>query len=259
MGFILRAHHHYNRGYDRIATRLREDFAGSAAVACAWVAMDENHRALAVDNHGPTLRWAQRYAHRTLGKRAEDLHLVMSDVVDIAPPLVPRVDAVAALNFSALIYHDADDLKHYMQSARRNLRPGGVFVMDFFTGFKTGSTRTRITPDDPALPPFVYIWEQRALRPRSRRIDCRIAFEVGRGRGRRILRGFRYDWRLWSAEELVEAALGAGFDHADIWGKRYNAGLGFRSTRFGPLPRAGLGRLDPTGDNAVFYLVANRR
>ncbi len=128
VGFLLRAYHHYRRDFP---TTLKEDFAGGAAVAATFVALDENHRALAVDAHGPTLRWAQTRARRELGDRAIDLHLLCADVLAVA---TPKVDVIAALNFSTFIYHGRASLRRYFQHARRSLATGGVVVIDAYGG-----------------------------------------------------------------------------------------------------------------------------
>jgi len=237
--FLLRAYAHYARlrGQPHVcATRLREDFAGTAAVAATWVALHENHRALAVESDYRTLRWALRRTQRDLGPRAGDLHLLFADVMTIDPPVAPRVEIVAALNFSTFIYHDRATLRAYFQLARRNLFPGGILVLDAFGG--PGAQRQMIQrrrverleglqASKPQAPSpsssFTYLWEQRTFDAATNRIDCRIHFELP-GR-RKITNAFRYNWRLWSPVELCELLREAGFTQAQIWadvgGPRY--------------------------------------
>src|SRR5256885_11864685 len=80
--FALKAYRRH-RGRAVNPRLLKEDFAGSGAVAAAWVAIDPSHRALAVERHGPTLRWGERRAAKELGRRAEDVHFVEADVLDV--------------------------------------------------------------------------------------------------------------------------------------------------------------------------------
>ncbi len=199
-------------------TLLREDFAGTAAVAAAFVASDPDRQALAVDTHGPTTRWAQREAERQLGPRAIDLHLVHADVRGCHGP---RVEVVCALNFSCFIYHDRSALLAYLRHARRCLRPGGMLVMDLFGGPDSARTRTqrrRVVPDDLGLRAFEYTWEQRSFDAATGRLDCRIHFAGGRGASRWSRRdAFRYDWRRWTPEQWVEALDDAGFRRPSIW------------------------------------------
>jgi SAM-dependent methyltransferase len=203
----------------RPATRLREDFAGTAAVAAAWVAMHEEHRALAVEAHGPTARWAGKRAAAELGPRAGDLHLIEGDVRQIAPPDVPKVDVVAALNFSSFIYHDRASLGAYLAGARRCLRAGGIVALDAYGGpgaMRVGVQRRRvIPPTDEGIRPFDYEWDQRAYDAVTGRVDCRIHFRLAGGQRRED--AFRYDWRLWTLPELREAMLEAGYRRVDVW------------------------------------------
>ena len=46
--FLARVYAHYNRG--RAATLLKEDFAGGAALAMAWVGLSDDHQC---DGRGP--------------------------------------------------------------------------------------------------------------------------------------------------------------------------------------------------------------
>jgi hypothetical protein len=227
--FLHRAYRHYVKGAAPLL--LREDFAGTCAVASAWVAMDDEHQAMAVESHGPTARWAQRTAERELRGRADDLHMVQADVFDVDGP---KVDITCALNFSTFIYHDRASLKGYFKSARRGLRRDGLLVVDAYGGpgaMRVG-TQTRPvpvdTPDNPAhetdppLPGFTYHWEQRRFDPISHRTECRIHFDLPDGR--RLDSAFIYRWRLWSLPELTELMLEAGFSCAEVWCDRLENG-----------------------------------
>ncbi|MCX5662539.1 MAG: class I SAM-dependent methyltransferase [Planctomycetota bacterium] len=261
---LARIYAHHRRG--RWPTLLREDFAGTAAIASAFVAQHEDCRALAIDFHAPTCAWARRRADRVLGDRAGDLIALCEDVRSVVSP---RVDVVAALNFSSFIFHRRDDLRAYFRVARRALRPGGVLVLDAYGGpgaLRVGMQTRRVDPaalavagasgvaDDDALdahrPPFDYLWEQRRVDLLSARVDCRIHFRL-RG-GRMIRSAFHYEWRLWSLAELAEVMVEAGFAQARVW---CEGAAGGRATR-----RAGPGvyapvRSLPTREDFVAYVV----
>jgi len=214
--FLARVHRHHNpRGEP--ATRLKEDFAGSAVVASAWVMAGEDRRAIGVENHGATLRWASRRARREMGYRAEDLHFVEADVLAVERP---RVDVVAALNFSVFIYHDRASLVRYFAAARRSLRAGGVLAVDAYGGagaMRAGVQKRRVVPAaHERAAAFEYQWEQRSYDAATARVDCRIHFRVG---SRVVRNAFRYDWRLWTLPELCEAMRDAGFRKAEVWGE----------------------------------------
>ncbi|MFN3166277.1 MAG: hypothetical protein ACE37H_04350 [Phycisphaeraceae bacterium] len=188
---------------------LREDFAGTCAVAAAWCASAPARQAMAIELDEPTARWAdERFG-------GPDLHIVVGDVVAVDGP---AVDVTVSLNFSTLIYHDRPALIGYLCNARQGLDPGGLLIMDLFGGANADKPIVqgrRVDPDEAGLEPFDYLWDQRGVDPRTRRIDCRIHFVLGDGR--RIENAFMYDWRLWRPGELVEAALEAGFAQASLW------------------------------------------
>ena len=203
--FLQRVYRYHNGCWP---TRLREDFAGTCAVAIAWVAMDENHRALAVERHGPTARWAQRQIHRELGDRSEDLLLILDDVMQVRRP---KVDVVAGLNFSVFGYHHRTTLRQYLRQSRRALSQKGMLIIDVFGGPGATQTKTQTRRDHG----LTYQWEQYSFDPITHRIDCRMHFKL-RGEGLRH-NVFRYDWRLWSLPEICELMLEAGFTATEVW------------------------------------------
>lgn len=249
VAFIHRAYAHYRRGAE--PTRLREDFAGTCAVAAEWVVQDDNRRALAVEAHGPTARWAQRRVIEPLGGRAEDLLLFNKDVLDVAGP---KVDVVAALNFSILIYHDRAALLRYFRHARRSLRADGLFVVDIFGGpgaMRVGKQSRRITPPrDSGLRPYRYTWEQLAFDAVTNRIDCRIHFDYPGCAG--YAGAMCYDWRLWTLPELTGLLREAGFDWAEVWLDRDRPEHGGRDGRYHPVRRM------PAREDWVAYVLAGR-
>ncbi len=248
--FLQRAYAHYFP--DRWASRLREDFAGTSAVSAAWVALDDDHRALAVDKHGPTARWAQRFVKRSLGDRAEDVVTVEADVFDLG---APRCDIVAALNFSAFIFHQRSELRRYLTHARRCLDRRGLLVLDAFGGPGAMRVQTQERFIDPppheGVEPFRYQWEQRAFDPINQRIDCRIHFvpEVGRP----CRNAFRYDWRLWSLPELTELLHEAGFTAAEVWCDTYDPATRRSDGVYRPQ------RSSPARPDWVAYLIGVKR
>lgn len=245
--FMHRAYRHYNK-VD--ATLLREDFAGSCAVASAWVSMGPDHQAMAVENHGPTMRWAQRTAESELGQLAEDLHIVEADVLEVTGP---KVDITCALNFSTFIYHEREALKRYFQAARRGLKRDGILVIDAYGGpgaMRIGTQSREVPPDGENDPGFTYHWEQRRFDPISHRTECRIHFTLPDGQ--RLDNAFIYRWRLWSLPELVELMLESGFKDAEVWCDRLDPATGTSDGRYRPI------RKMPARDDWVTYVVGTR-
>lgn len=227
------AHHHGEQSEPML---LREDFAGTCAVAAAWCASDPDRQAMAVELDLPTAEWAaERFDD-------PDLHIVADDVMAVEGP---AVDVTLALNFSVLIYHETERLDRYLAHARRCLNPGGLLILDVFGGSSVSEPSVehrRIEPDEGGFEPFDYAWEQRGLEAQSDRIDCRIHFELDDGRALRD--AFVYDWRLWSPAALIDSAKRAGFAEASLWWADPAA-----AGRFEPIDG------DPEADAWVGYVV----
>lgn len=220
----------YRRLRPRCEARLlREDFSGNAADATAWVSRGRSRQALAVDIDAPTCQFAEQRAQRLIGTRAQRIQFVCDDVHAVMPPQVPAADIVSALNFSTFYFHRASTLTRYFEHARRALADDGILIVNAFGGpgaMRAHTDRHTITPrrepgQRKAMPVFDYLWQQCGYDACSGRIDCRIHFEVPDGANpgamRRIDDAFRYEWRLWTLPELLQALRDAGFRRAQVW------------------------------------------
>src|SRR5262245_30606715 len=198
--------------------RLREDFCGTARLACTWVQRRPSHRAWGVDLNPATLAWARANHLATLGPAAERVRLVRADV---RHSRVPKVDVIAALNCSYWVFKQKSVLVDYVRSAYRGLDARGLLFMDVFGG--EGANRTLIerrrvrgtrTFAGERIPPFTYKWEQKRFNPIDHHLLAAIHFELDDGR---VLRNaFRYDWRMWTLPELDEAFREAGFRDVQV-------------------------------------------
>ena len=143
--FLQRVYEHYSIYGAKL---LREDFAGTCALSSMWVNLRDNYEAMAIEKHGPTVRWAQRTALKELGTDNIYLHIVEADVMDLYEP---RVDITCALNFSTFIYHDRDELAEYFVNAYRGLKKRGIFVMDAYGGpgaMRVGTQSRHVPPEN---------------------------------------------------------------------------------------------------------------
>lgn len=200
------AHHHADASEPVL---LREDFAGTCAVAAAWVASDPDRQAMAIELDEPTAAWAaERF-------NDPDLHIVQADVMEVAEP---AVDVTLALNFSVLIYHNEAALQDYLAHALTGLCDGGLLILDVFggPGLEKPSVQAKpIEPDEGGFQQFTYRWEQRGLVPQTGRIKCLIHFDLADGQ--RLEEAFVYDWRLWQPRQIIDLAEQAGFTGAALW------------------------------------------
>ncbi len=231
----------YRRVTGQPARLLREDFCGTAALACAWVQRGRENRAIGVDIDAPTLAWAEANNLAALdAAQRRRITLVRSDVLKLRRP---RADLVAALNFSYSVLQTRALMLAYARNARAALKPGGLLVLDAWGGAMTQKPhidRKRLVGG------WTYLWEQASFDPVSHHTVCHIHFEhEGRRRHRKA---FTYDWRLWTLPELREILAEAGFrDLQVLWegtDARSNRGNGV----FRPVTRA------PADPSWVCYL-----
>ena len=107
--------------FDRLSKRrrgrpfriLKEDFCGTAALATEFVRRHPENQAWGVDLHKPTLDWGIGGGTFPGWERKQDrVTLVRDDVMDVNEP---KVELVAALNFSYGVFKTRDDLREVLQ------------------------------------------------------------------------------------------------------------------------------------------------
>ncbi len=223
------------RTYRRVTGRelrlLREDFCGTAAIACAFVRRHAANRAVGVDHDTATLAWARAHHLAGLPRPAQRARVCLVEA-DVRAVLRPRAELIAALNFSYSVFHDRDDLVAYLRHCRRALTPGGLVVVDTFGG----GLVLRACSDRHRHAGFDHVWEQRSFDPITHRIDCRIHFSFRDGSELRD--AFRYDWRLWSLPELRDALTEAGFHDVHVLWQDADRRTGQGRGTFRPRARA---------------------
>ena len=224
LGFFQRV---YRGLRGRPFTHLREDFCGTARLACEWVRRGRDRHAIGVDLNDATLAWARRNHVAFIGSAAQRLRLVRSDVRRAGGP---RSDVVAALNCSYWVFKQRAALVNYFRRARQRLRPGGLLFLDSFGGegamkalTETRRVRGARTYAGERVPPFTYVWEQKSFNPVDHHLLSRIHFRVDEGR--QIRNAFTYDWRLWTLPEITEAVREAGFADAQVYVQAWDDAL----------------------------------
>lgn len=203
----------YDRWFRKYAGRplrlLREDFCGTAVLACHHVKRHPQNRAIGVDLHWPTLAWGRIHNVRPLlsAEQQQRLQLLQKNVLEVQKP---AADAILALNFSYSVFKVRADLLAYLENCHRSLRPGGVLFLDAWGGPDVMQAKT----DKTRHKGFVYEWEQRRYDPISHDIECAIHFAFPDGT--RLRDAFVYEWRLWTLAELRELFAEAGFTTIDV-------------------------------------------
>lgn len=198
---------------------LREDFCGTAALACDWVRRNASHEAWGVDLDRATLDWGVEHYLPRLGDGADRLHLVCDDVRQTA---TPKVDLVAAQNFSYSVFKTREELGGYFKCVRQSIADDGIFVLDTWGGtevMREDTEKRKIESekafDGTKIPSFTYLWQQASFNPVDHHIVCHIGFKLRDGR--KMPRAFTYDWRLWMLPELRELLAEAGFASSAVF------------------------------------------
>lgn len=223
---------------------LREDFCGTALLCAAWVRGRRERTAEGHDLSGPTLAWGRRHNFPPLGARAARIELVQADVRTSSRR---RPDVRCAQNFSYFVFHRRRELVDYFTSVRRDLAPGGIFVLDIYGGSEAAEVMEEERKIDEG---FTYVWDQRRYDPATGRYRTAIHFRFQDGSEMR--NAFTYDWRLWTLPEVKDALQEAGFPRVDSYWEGTSAdGEGGN----------GIYRRSEKGENCpawVTYLVAYR-
>jgi SAM-dependent methyltransferase len=193
----------------RRALSLREDFCGTASLACEWVKQGQEYSAIGVDIDPDVLEWGRD--HRVSRLDAEDqarVSLIESDVQTVE---TPKVDILAAFNFSYWIFEERQQMVAYMRQCFDALKDDGILFMDMFGGPESFEETKEKTKHDG----FTYIWHQAEFHPVTNHMQCYIHFKFPDGS--KIKRAFSYAWRLYTAPELRDMLHDAGFTNVTVY------------------------------------------
>ena len=208
-GDVDRVRRMYKRAYGRPAETLREDFCGTAAFACAWVAASKGHRAVGIDLDPEPLAWGRkRHLEALAPEQRERVRLVEADVMEVAET---PADVIVAFNFSYFIFQTRRELKGYFEAIRAGLSDAGLLILDVYGGPEAQERREERREYDE----FTYVWDQDRFDPITHRASCLIHFEFDDGSA--IRNAFEYDWRLWSIPELRDLLAECGFGETTVY------------------------------------------
>lgn len=190
---------------------FREDFCGTASASCEWVKQGLEFQAIGVDIDASVLEWGRknRVAKLPLEDQAR-VSLIESDVLTVE---TPKVDLLVAFNFSYWIFEERATMLNYMRRCRESLKDDGVLFMDMFGGpesFEETKEKTKYKKLG-----FTYIWHQAEFHPITNHMQCYIHFKFKDGS--KIKKAFSYAWRLYTAPELRDLLLEAGFSNVTVY------------------------------------------
>ncbi|HLT91519.1 MAG TPA: class I SAM-dependent methyltransferase [Woeseiaceae bacterium] len=193
----------------RTAHVFREDFCGTASACCQWVRQGKEFRAIGVDIDPSVLEWGRKNRVGRLSPEDQArVQLLESDVMTVE---TPPVDVIAALNFSYFIFDTRDRMRTYFKRCYDALTDDGVLFLDMYGGPEAQEE----TKEKTKYKNFTYIWHQAEFHPVTHYVRCHIHFKFPDGS--KIKKAFSYEWRLWTAPEIRELLLEAGFKKATVY------------------------------------------
>ena len=237
----------YRKTRGRRPLKMREDFCGTAVLACEWVRKVRGGTAIGLDLDRQTLAWAEQNNAVSLGAKSSRLHLEHCNVLTASGC---ESDIVTAFNFSYCVFKERATLLRYFRRARQSLAEDGMFFLDLYGGPEAQviQEESRAVEGDGFC--FEYVWDQESYNPVTGETVCHIHFDLPDGS--RIEKAFTYDWRLWNLPELKDLLTEAGFTGVDVY---------WEGTDHESESGNGIFRLSRKGDDArswICYLVATR-
>ncbi|MDH3211839.1 MAG: class I SAM-dependent methyltransferase [Myxococcales bacterium] len=188
---------------------LREDFCGTALLACRWVEQHEKNRAWAIDLDPQPLAWGRQHNVAPLRpEQAARVKLIEGDVRDIGHE---KVDVTVAFNFSYFLFKTRSELRYYLETARATLKDDGMLMLDAYGG----ADSQRTSEEERPVGRFTYVWDQHLFDPITHSVLNYIHFEFKDGS--RIRRAFAYDWRLWTLPEIRDLLIDVGFRRVEVY------------------------------------------
>lgn len=214
----------------RLASRIREDFAGTGASSMEWVKRRKDNTAIAVDLDEEVQAWGLT---RCESRLTEDERARLTyRTADVTKPIEDGVDSVFAMNFSYYTFKTREDLREYFEAARAALVEDGLFFLDAYGGSESFSE----LEEERDLDGFTYVWDQHIYHPVTGYAENHIHFRFPDGT--EMDRAFSYTWRLWTLAEIQELLDEAGFKRITVYweGTDHETGEGdgeFRPTECG--------------------------
>ncbi len=212
------------------AKTFREDFCAAFALSCAWVRAKKEHEAFGIDLDPEPIGYGKaHYLPRLTENEQGRIQVMQANVLDRD---LPKVDIIAALNFSFYIFKERQKLLAYFQNCYRTLSSPGLLVIDCFGGPATHTINEDKTKQDGG---YYYYWDQTSFNQITHESKFYIHYKL-KGEKKRREKVFSYDWRMWSIPELVDLLKEAGFSQTHIYwegSKRNGEGNGIfkRSTK----------------------------
>jgi len=198
----------YAKIYQKKAVSFREDFGGTAAMACDWVKQSPEHTAWGVDLDPEPISFGFENHYAKLNDEQKTrMQYVQGNVLERRDF---KADIICAFNFSYFIFKKRNDLLNYFKIVKEGLTKDGVFFVDIFGGTECCQELVEETEHDD----HSYFWDCDKFNPLTGEVLYYIHFKKD---GIKFNRAFTYDWRMWSIPEIKDIMLDAGFSKVQTY------------------------------------------
>ncbi|MFT6069742.1 MAG: ubiquinone/menaquinone biosynthesis C-methylase UbiE [Bacteriovoracaceae bacterium] len=183
---------------------VREDFGGTAAMACDWVALHPENRAWGIDLDPEPMKYGQEnHYQRLTDEQKTRMKYIEGNVLE---DFDFKADIIAAFNFSYFIFKKRAQLLEYFKKAYAGLNDDGIFMVDIFGGTECYEEQEEETEHDN----HSYFWDCDKFNPLTSECLYYIHFKTHED-GKKYEKVFTYDWRHWTPIEIKELMEEAGF------------------------------------------------
>ncbi|WP_372652876.1 class I SAM-dependent methyltransferase [Halobacteriovorax sp.] len=192
----------YRKFFKKKPLSLREDFGGTAAMACDWVKQSPDHKAWGVDFDIEPINYGKEnhYSKLTPAQKAK-MQYIEGNVLEDRDF---KSDVVVAFNFSYFIFKEREVLLNYFKKVREGLNDNGAFFIDLFGGTEACQEMVEETEHDD----HTYFWDCDSYNPITSEVQYYIHFKY---QGKKHEKVFTYNWRMWGLKELQDIMKDAGF------------------------------------------------
>lgn len=194
----------YEKIFSKKAKVLREDFGGTAALACGWTQMRKDNQARAIDLDSEPIEYGKSKHYAKLSSDEKERMSYLQE--NVLNDFDFKSDIICAFNFSYFIFKKRSELLHYFKQVHKGLSKEGMFFLDIFGGSECHQEICEETEFDN----HSYYWDCDKYNPLTSEVLYYIHFKDLK-KNIKYEKVFRYDWRMWTVVEIKELLEEAGF------------------------------------------------
>ncbi len=207
IGFVYKE---FQRIFKKDPLVFREDFGGTAAMACDWVKLSPKHKAFSIDFDPEPIQYGiENHFSKLTKEQAKRMKYIEGNVLD---PQKMKSDITVAFNFSYFIFKKRSELLNYFKKAYDGLNKDGLFFLDLFGGSDCCEPLEEATEHDH----HTYYWDCDKYNPLTGEMLYYIHFKILKDKVK-YEKVFEYDWRMWTPMELREILEDAGFSSSQTY------------------------------------------